>query len=132
MVKSDDIVDPTLQDQLRMAASVLRKEMTGSGTPTGSVKDIVDPSLYPFVFEKTRVLRYGPTPLSDCILRCGEGLAVNMPPEGDAHQSDPIKYPNDMAWSRRFQWLPFDVKFANGGQGASQYVKTHKPILTVP
>lgn len=87
---------------------------------------MVDPSLFPFVFEKTKVLRYGPMALSDCIMRCGEGEAVKMPPEGDTCQTDPIKYPNDMAWSRHFQWLPFDVKFEDSGQGASRCVLIYK------
>ena len=122
VVKSDSIVDRSLQNELRMAASALRKDVAESRGISGVVKDIVDPSLFPFIFEKTKVLRYGPTALSDAILRCGEGEAVKMPPEGDACQSDPVKYPNDMAWSRRFQWLPFDVKFADSGQGASRSV----------
>lgn len=122
ITKSDDCVDPLLQKELRKAASALRGKKAGAESPTSQVKDVVDPSLFPFAFEKTKVLRYGPTALSDCILRCGEGEAVKMPPEGDGRQSDPIKYPNDMAWSRRFQWLPFDVQFKDGGQGASRYI----------
>ena len=110
-----------------MATSALRKELAGRKVQSGTVRDIVDPSLFPFVFEKTKVLRYGATALSDCILRCGEGQAVPSPPEGDTRQSDPIKYPNDKAWSRRFQWLPFDVHFEHNGQGASRYVSVCKP-----
>ena len=122
VLKSDSRVDQSLQDDLRIAASALRKEHARRNVQSGSVRDIVDPSLFPFVFEMTKVLRYGPTALSDCILRCGEGQAVKCPPEGDTSQSDPIKYPNEKAWSRRFQWLPFDVKFEQNGHGASRYV----------
>lgn len=131
ITKSDDCVDPLLQKELRKAASALRGKKAGAESPTSQVKDVVDPSLFPFAFEKTKVLRYGPTALSDCILRCGEGEAVKMPPEGDGRQSDPIKYPNDMAWSRRFQWLPFDVQFKDGGQGASRiksYINNVHPV----
>ena len=110
-----------------MAAFTLKKDLAGRNVQSGTVRDIVDPSLFPFVFEKTKVLRYGPTALPDCIVRCGEGQAVPSPPEGDTCQSDAIKYPNDKAWSRRFQWLPFDVKFENNGQGASRYVWVGKP-----
>lgn len=43
-----------------------------------------------------------------------------MPSQGDCIEKDPAKYPSDMAWSRRFQYLPFDVKFDNKGQGGSR------------
>ena len=127
VLKSDSSVDRSLQDGLRIAAAALRKDYAGRNVQLGSVRDIVDPSLFPFVYEKTKVLRYGPTALCDCIKRCGEGQAVPNPPESDTCQSDPIKYPNDKAWSRRFQWLPFDVKFERNGQGASRYVLVWKP-----
>ena len=45
-----------------------------------------------------------------------------MPSEDECVQDDPAKYPNDMAWSRRFQWLPFDVSFDQRDGGASRYV----------
>ena len=125
VVKSDSCVDVSLRDELQEAASALRKEIEGLKGSFRSVKDIVDPSLFPFVFEKTKVLRYGPTALSDCIRKCGEGEAVKLPPENDSRELDPIKYPNEVAWSRHFQWLPFDIRLENRGDGASRYVSTH-------
>lgn len=130
ILKSDSIIDQSLQDELRIAACALRKDLAKRNEQSGPVRDIVDPSLFPFVFEKTKVLRNGPTALSDCIFRCGEGQAVRSPPEADACQSDPIKYPNDKAWSRRFQWLPFEVKLEHNGQGAPRYVSLHSLELS--
>ena len=127
VLKSDNSVDQSLKDELRMAASALRKESATWNAQNGIIKDIVDPSLFPFVFEKTKVLRKGPIALCDCILRCGEGQVVPRPPEADTRQLDMAKYRSDRAWSRRFQWLPFDVKFEQNGQGASRYVLVGEP-----
>ena len=47
-----------------------------------------------------------------------------MPSQEDCIQKDPSKYPNEMAWSHRFQYLPFDVKFDKRGEGGFS-VSTH-------
>lgn len=47
---------------------------------------------------------------------------VKMPPEGERIQDTPWRYHNDKAWSRRFQWLPFDIDFDNRGEGPRRYV----------
>ena len=84
------------------------------------VVHVVDPHLFPFAWEKTRTLRQGELIMSDCISRCGEGETAKMPSQRDCVQDDPAKYPNDLAWSRRFQYLPFDVKFDKRGDGGSR------------
>lgn len=84
------------------------------------VVHVVDPYLFPFAWERTRTLRQDELILSDCISRCGEGETAKMPSQEDCEQKDPAKYPNDMAWSCRFQFLPFDVKFDRRGEGGSQ------------
>ena len=80
----------------------------------------MDPHLFPFSWEKTRLLRDGRVRLEDCVARCGEGDIAKTPPEEDCNEPDYVKYRNDMAFSRRFQWLPFDVNF--DGQGTSRYL----------
>ncbi len=51
----------------------------------------------------------------DCIPRCGEGQLAKMPPEDECKEPDHGRCHNDMAFSRRFQWLPFDVVFDDDG-----------------
>ena len=87
--------------------------------------DVVDPYLFSFVFDKTRTLRQGDCNLSDCTQRAGEGEWVKKPSEADCVQTDPAKYANEMAWSRNFQYLPFDVQFSNSGEGNCRSVMTH-------
>ena len=118
VLKSDNSVDQLLKDELCIAASALREDLAGWNVQNGIPGDLVDPSLFPLVFEKTKVLRSGPIALYECISRCGEGQEVFKPPKV-ACQSDSNKYPNSQAWSKHFQWLPFDVRFE---QGASRYV----------
>jgi len=107
---------------LQEAASALRSGWAGGKCPPEQVVDIVDPYLFPYAWDKTKTLRGGQhVSISDCISRCGDGEPVKMPREGDCVQDTPWKYRNDMAWSRRFQWLPFDVDFEDRGQGPSRY-----------
>ena len=54
-----------------------------------------------------------------------------MPPKGDCVQEDKTRYPNDMAWSRHFQWLPLNVNFESRGEGASRYMR-HQLLSVLP
>ena len=100
-------------------ASALRSDPLNARSSQGPVVDLVDPCLFPFAFGKTKTLR-NPSyiPPKDCISRAGDGEAVKVPPEGDTKQEERGKYPNNMAWSRRFQWLPFDITWSNRGDGS--------------
>ena len=118
-----DSVDDSTKDDLQKAAAAIRSECqsdhrAGSG---GLVVDTVDPYLFPYAFEQTGMLMV-PEHLQprDCISRCGEGETVPMSPEDDCNEEEFGKYPNDMAWSRRFQWLPFDVVLDNKGEGSAR------------
>ena len=127
--KSDGCVNFALRHDLREAAATLRGERAWPRDQRSQVTDLVDPFLFPFTFERSKVLRWGTVTRKDCISRCGEGEPVKMPPEHDCVRSDPVKYPNDMAWSRRFQWLPFDVKFELKGEGAARYADANHEDL---
>ena len=102
--KSDEAVSEATKVALQKAIKVLEdvpdaKKDWHPGS-NNQVLDLVHPSLYPFVYGKTRVLAVGAdeTTLEDCISRSGEG--------------DIVRLPNDPAvngFSTRFQWLPCDV-----------------------
>ena len=119
MIKSDDCVGKILRNDLQNAATALRSQKAHS-VENSQVTHLVDPNLFPFVFERSRVLRRGSVALNDSFRECGGGEPVKMPPEGDCMQNDPVKYPNEMAWSRRFQWLPFDLTFDSSNGGAAR------------
>ena len=111
----------SIKNHLSREASALRLALTNKRDSEDSIIDVVDPNLFPFVFGMTKTLRSPAYILPvNCITRTGEGEPVKMPREGDTKQEERGKYPNDMAWSRRFQWLPFDVTWENGGNGRSR------------
>lgn len=118
VIKSDVRVDTTTNLALKKAAHVLRRSIEDDE----EILDLVDPFVFPFAWEKTRLLRKGSIRAIDCITTCGEGEPAKMPPEDDCKEPDHGRYRNDMAYSRRFQWLPFDVVFDNDGLGRSRYV----------
>lgn len=118
VIKSDVCVDTTTNLTLKQAAHVLRRTIKDHR----DMLDLVDPFLFPFAWERTRLLRKGSIRSIDCIPRCGEGQLAKMPPEDDCKEPDHGRYRNDMAYSRRFQWLPFDVVFDNNGVGQSRSV----------
>lgn len=81
---------------------------------------VVDPFLFAFSWERTRTLHYEALTLSDCVQRSGEGKLARQPSKEECPESERPSYPNEQAWSRRFQFLPFDVKFDNKGEGGSR------------
>lgn len=121
MLKSDDSVDSSLWGDLQKATAALRRDSANSICSSYRNFDIVDPCLFPFIFAKTKTLRHGTVAPEDCISRYGEGEAVKKPSDEDCVQKGRAKYPNNRAWSNRFQWLPFDVQFEDRGSGASRY-----------
>ena len=120
--KSDTAI--SIFDKTRFLSAASRLETSKCKFPniSNGIVNTVDPFLYPFAFAKTRTLRNGTVALHNCVARSGEGEAVKMPREDECAQRDNAKYPNDMAWSRRFQWLPFDVTFERQGSEAPRQV----------
>ena len=121
MLKSDDCVDSLVRNSLERATAALRRDSLNSTCSRHGPLDIVDPYLFPFIFAKTKTLRYGTLTSKDCIQRYGEGEAVKRPSDEDCVQNGRPNYANDHAWSNNFQWLPFDVQFEDRGAGASRY-----------
>ena len=85
----------------------------------GNIFKVVDASLFPFSFERSRGLRQGSLDLHDCIERCTKGEVLGSPqnrdPEGPSNGALVGRgiYTNDKAWSLRYQWLPFEVSIGN-------------------
>ncbi|KAL6716551.1 hypothetical protein ACLMJK_006118 [Lecanora helva] len=132
VIKSDDCIGASLISDLTKIVSALRRSPTRRASSQGHIVDLVDPHLFPLAFGKTRTLR-GPPYISpkECISRAGEGEVVRMPREEETKQEERGKYPNDMAWSRRFQWLPFEVIWEDRGHGAARiasYINDVHPI----
>lgn len=71
------------------------------------VLDLVHPSLFPLVYDRTRILPGSFVSLDDCIRRSGEGMK-SIQPSYIQHLP--------MAWSRKFQWLPCNVDIKGGAK----------------
>jgi Protein of unknown function (DUF4246) len=105
VAKSDTIIPLCLRNAFKVAAAPLeniraedRDWHLGSGD---IVQDLVDPSLFPVVYGRTRILRDSVVGLDDCVKRCGDGVTLRVPPVEA----------NCYGYSRKYQWLPCDVAF---------------------
>jgi hypothetical protein len=112
VVKSDNAIPPSLKEALRVAIAPLENVPTfhrdwhpGSNE---TVLDLVHPSLFPVIYGKTKILSDSFVGLDDCIKRCGEGEVLVVPPK---EQAQSIATDITDPFSRKFQWLPCEVKF---------------------
>ena len=123
VMKSDARVTGIPLHGVQNAAAALRRDYSKSTkSENNMVSNVVDPYLFAFSWEKARFIMFGhPMTLSDCLERCGDGELLLQPREEDCMEKASYRYPNDMAWSRRFQWLPFDVEFGGQGEGGCRY-----------
>ena len=131
VMKSDIVIPRSLHDEFQKASASLRRACRHTSC-ADEVSDLVNPFLYPFNWERTRTLHFEiPLKLSDCIRRSGEGQLARQPAESDCPVEESWKYPNIMAFSRRFQYLPFEIAFGDRGEGGStitSYINNVHPI----
>ena len=82
VVKSDTVVPESLKLELQAGVAELEnvpnRHKDWHPGYNGQVLHLVDPSLFPIVFGRTRVLETGRTSLEDCIARCGEGQITQL------------------------------------------------------
>jgi len=103
VIKSYGSVNPLLDAGLQRAVASLKEDCFLNRTSsTEQTVDLVNPYLFPFTWEKTKVLPSRPVHRTDCISRCGDGLFVVTLSSKKCAQDDFAKYRNDMAWSRRY------------------------------
>lgn len=123
VIKSDDSVDRLFKNDVQRAAASLRRAVAKRTKSSSSPEiDIVDPHLFPFAFEKTRVLRGGHIAPQECISSSGQGEPVRRPSGDECEEYERAKYPNTNAYSNGSQWLPFDITFDNRGYGDPRFV----------
>ena len=98
---------------------------TGSN---GKIWDLVNPSLFPLVYGRTRILADGTTTtLDNCIHLCGQGETIpaipSRPPPNPEQELDakrgkkpPKKKERTLedSYSKKFQWLPCVIDVSKG------------------
>ncbi|KAG9667201.1 hypothetical protein KCU99_g6742, partial [Aureobasidium melanogenum] len=143
IVKSDAVAE-TIQTELRDAAELL--EADEKAPRQQAVLNLVDPSLFPLVYGRTRVLMdSGRVSLDNTINSFGRGeIVLEFPPGYFRRQRHVLPYPawseevtpretnkDDRTWSARYQWLPCEVElFNNSGTDVriTSYVNNLHPI----
>ena len=144
--KSDLLISSTLCKDLQDASTQLwksgRKER---GTP--QLVDLVDPSMYPLVYGKTRILKDGKRAgFADCVESCSDSLTIVSPSHVDdqlkAQRFEPVPdvifsthaRDHPSKWSLRYQWLPCDIslKSTNGGASICSYINNLNPVEFAP
>lgn len=134
VVKSDVIVPEADADELRQRVRVLedvpeqnKDWHPGSGQ---QVLDLLHPSLFPLIYERSRALKFGTVPLENCSQFIGEGELVGPSPQGDTQlhrKTVAWGYEESLkAWGD-FQWLPSDVCFTEDGPQITSYINNLHP-----
>ncbi|PVH99122.1 hypothetical protein DM02DRAFT_565225 [Periconia macrospinosa] len=126
VVKSDCLVAPELQKSLQQSFEKLKNEQAAQPDwhpgSNDTVQDLVHPSMYPLVYNRSMVLRDELVGVEDAIEWAGKGeLIVNHAVE---KTEEPFHLSNwDIGglelhpelWSDKYQWLPSNLTFREDG-----------------
>ncbi|KAF3005687.1 hypothetical protein E8E13_005113 [Curvularia kusanoi] len=138
VAKSDSLVSTPLHESLLACFDMLRADQAGSPDwhpySGDKVQNLVHPSLFPLVYNRTRGFKYDVVGVEDAISKWsgrGEILVGEeiWDPQGserlDYDVADPV--PPDL-WSVNFQWLPSNVAFqADGTVRFTSYINNLHP-----
>ena len=126
MVKSDTLIASTLRASLRAAFNQLVEDQDSSpdwhpGT-NDMVQNLVHPSMFPLVYDQSRVLRDEVVGVANAIDKRAEkgevALTPSPPSPGTQRWQSPAPGRTHIPasyWSRNYQWLPASISFVSGG-----------------
>lgn len=139
IVKSDSAISETLRRELNIAIKPLQEsaqKMKVYQGPDEWEVELVNPSVFPLVFGRSRILRNSVVGREDAIRALGHGDIIAIP-------TDPEMSHTDMNWrissradinvkpySLKYQWLPCDVLFkADGTCYIASYINNVHPEI---
>lgn len=135
VVKSDVSVDAELVRSLQEAVSKLEDASFNTKDyhpgSDGRVVDLVHPSLYPLVYDVTKILPRGRVELENCVTRIGQGVMVE---KGSSTRKSRKRKSNMTEvdyehFSADFQWLPCDIAFTDGRKSRiDSYINNLHPV----
>ncbi|KAJ5092800.1 Protein of unknown function DUF4246 [Penicillium angulare] len=145
VVKSDTAISTDLRLALKEALALLENASEGKDYEPGSddkVVNLVDPSLFPVIYGRTRVLPDELVGLENVFSRVGEGIVLPVTQENEkfsriatinaeiAETSEGhMNTDGKLILSTEFQWLPFDVKITHSsGCQILSYINNIHPI----
>ncbi|KAH7391984.1 hypothetical protein BKA66DRAFT_525811 [Pyrenochaeta sp. MPI-SDFR-AT-0127] len=130
VLKSDTTISVDMKEQLRKAVAPLEDvpnhQKDWHPGSDGKVLDLVHPSLFPLIYERSRILPYATIGLGDCMEAIGQGEIVPNPLIALGGNTPPTE--SDL-WSSRFQWLPCNVSFPDGENARiDSYINNLHPV----
>ena len=139
IIKSDTAISSELKEALRIGAAPLedipdRLKDWHPGSD-GKVLDLVHPSLFPLIYGRSRVLPSGIVELQNCASYIGKGEIASLPDDTEISVDrsgailDTWGGTDPKFWSKSFQWLPCDVKFAGENVKITSYINNLHPAL---
>lgn len=128
VVKSDTVIPSELQQALREAVRPLQDvpedQKDYHPGSDNKVVDLVHPSLFPVIYGRSCILTDKTIGLDDYLDDAGQAKPLSTPPEHQStthlHDSDIMprrwRYRDLGPYSRKFQWMPCDIEFADGDE----------------
>ncbi|KAF4470972.1 hypothetical protein FALBO_2113 [Fusarium albosuccineum] len=139
IVKSDSYIGDALRAKLIKSFHILRLDQAANVDwhpgSNGMVQNLVHPSMYPFVYDRTRFIQEELVGVSNAIKLIGRGAPVpkDQNPTTKGHASN-FQYgvgSGNVApdfWSNTYQWLPANLAFRiDGGVKFTSYVNNLHP-----
>ncbi|KAJ3459762.1 hypothetical protein MRS44_015835 [Fusarium solani] len=110
IVKSDSYIENSLHDKLMQAFDALRADQGDNvdwhPRSNDMVQDLVHPSMYPFVYGRSKFIQEEVVGVHDALDHVGKGATV---PKDEQPESDRV------FWSTTYQWLPSNISFGDDG-----------------
>lgn len=135
VIKTDTLIPKDMGDSLRGAFKRLSKDSTSAlrrQNTSATVRDLVDPALFPLVYGRTPVLQEEAVGVADAIDRwAGKGTVIPKPPHVyyDIYDLRNDRYHARWCyWSEAYQWLSTNVKFEKDGRARlTSYINNLHP-----
>ncbi|KAF5011169.1 hypothetical protein FDECE_2694, partial [Fusarium decemcellulare] len=127
VVKSDSLIGCALHNELRAAFAKLKDDQKDDPDwhprTDEMVRNLVHPSLYPFVYGRSRVFQDEVVGVDDAIDRwAGKGDIIpqngpDIPVQRQSYFDMNIggSTVHDSFWSNKYQWLPSNIRFQDDG-----------------
>ncbi|KAK4085549.1 uncharacterized protein Triagg1_539 [Trichoderma aggressivum f. europaeum] len=123
VIKSDKLVPEALNHELSIGSQKLLQVISnGEISHGGFAFDLIDPSICPLMYNRSRILPDRLIDLTDCLEACGGGdtLASLWDPNNDTSCED---------FDTSFQWLPCNVIMDDAGHAKiNSYINNLHPI----
>lgn len=129
-IKSDVVMTEAMREELKTTVARLLEDVPEGQKDwhpgsDGKVLDLVHPSLWPLLFNRTRILTDKRIGVNDALAHCGTGRVIPTPLKAEMRGLD-----TDGVVSGRFQWLPCDVALdpSTGKATIDSYINNLHPV----